>query len=294
MTFAKRRIDLEFQLGLGAFGDGGLDTVRISGLRCSANISKTGGNMAELDLRVWGLPLDIMNKLTVLNTVAYEEQRNNRIIVYAGDEESGMSVCFTGTIREAWADGRNAPDVMFHIAAFSGFFETIKPSPPVSYKGSVSAEIVFQGIATLMGFSLENNGVTGSIENPYWPGSIGAQLNKALDAFHADRLEDAVNRVLAIWPKGGSRTALSTIRIAPDSGLVGYPGFTQTGVQFLSVYNPNLVFARQVEIESDFKAANKTWVVAAVSHNLDSNIPGGQWFTEATCSLFGQPLALSS
>lgn len=50
MTFAKRRIDLEFQLGLGAFGDGGLDTVRISGLRCSANISKTGGNMAELDL----------------------------------------------------------------------------------------------------------------------------------------------------------------------------------------------------------------------------------------------------
>jgi len=293
VTFAQRYIDLEFQLGGGAFADGGQNTVRISGLRCSANITQTGAAFADLDLRIWGLPLDIMNKLTVLNTVAYPEQRNNRVIVYAGDETSGLSTAFTGTIREAWADGRSAPDVQFHVAAFSGFFESLKPADPISYRGTVSADIVFAGIAAQMGYTLENNGVTGTVENPYFPGSTGSQLEKALVAFHAERFEDTTQRILAVWPKGKSRKSLSAIRIAPDSGLVGYPSFTQTGVQFLSLYNPNLAFGREVQVHSQFAPANGSWVVASLSHNLDANIPGGQWFTEVTCSLLGQPLARS-
>lgn len=292
MAFAKRFIDLKFQLGEGSFGSGGADTVSLSGLRCSANITKAGGvSMSNLDLKAWGMPLDTMNRLTVLNKLALPQARFNTVTVSAGDEESGASVCFQGTIQEAWADGRNAPDVMFHVSAFSGLFETIKAVPPTSYSGTVDVATVVAGIAQQMSLSLENSGVTAKIATPYLPGSLGSQLKAIAQAAHINYQIDTAEQVLAIWPKGKARDG-EIIELSPSTGMIGYPSFTQNGVQILSLYNPSLVFGRKVSVKSDFTAANGTWVIASISHNLDADIPGGVWFTEIECTLLGQEVAI--
>lgn len=290
--FSRRIIELTFMLGEGDFGEAGMDTVTLSGLRCSANITKAGGvSMSNLDLRVWGMSLDQMNKLTVLNKLAYPQQRFNTVVVSAGDEDSGLSVVFQGTIQEAWADGRDAPDMMFHVAAFSGLFESIKAVPPTSFKGTVDVATVVAGIAQQMGLSLENSGVTGKIADPYLPGALGSQLRSIARAAHISYHIDTTDQTLAIWPQGKSRDG-ELVEVSAASGMVGYPAFTQNGVQLVTLYNPSLVFGRSIVVKSQLTAANGTWVIASVSHNLDSDLPGGQWFTEIECNLLGQEVAI--
>lgn len=284
MAFASRIVNARFQLDRGQFSQGG-DTVDLTGLRCSANITHAGGRMlSNLDLRVWGMSMSVMNQLTVLNKRAYGDISNNVVTVSAGDEESGASVVFEGTITEAWADGRDQSSMMFHVAATSGLYEALKPVPPTSYNGSVDVATVLAGIATQMKLNLENSGVSGQMRNPYWPGSLSAQLKTIADTAHIVCYIDGAKQVLAVWPRGGSRGGTVPL-ISKETGLVGYPAFTENGVQFRSLYNPNIVYGGQVEIESEFDAATGRKVIVDVSHNLDAGVPGGEWFTEAECSL---------
>jgi hypothetical protein len=181
---------------------------------------------------------------------------------------------------------------MFHVSAYSGMFETIKPIEPTSYKGSVDVAQVLYGLAQQMGLGFENSGVTGAIANPYWPGSLGQQLTAVCKAAGCDYLIDKVANVLAVWPKGGARNGQDVL-LSKDTGMIGYPSFTQNGVQVRSLFNPSLAFGRTIKIESQFTpAANGRWTIAAISHNLDANVPNGQWQTEVECSLFGQEVAI--
>lgn len=288
MTFASRRIDLQFHLGAGAFGEDGSDTVDLTGLRSSANITKSGGvSMSALELRVWGMPLDIMNKLTILNKLRYTDSRFNTVTVSAGDDDKGMAVCFTGIISEAWVDARSAPDVAFHVAAFTGLLDAVKPVPPVSYKGSVDVATVMAGIAAQMQptRTLENSGVDTRISNPYLPGTLRDQALAVARAAGINLLID--DTVLAIWPEGGTRGSAVPI-ISAASGMVGYPQFTQNGIALTTLYDPSLVFGQTVEVQSALAPANGQWTIASISHNLDALVPGGQWFTRVECGLLGQ------
>lgn len=283
MAFSKRKISLQFQLGQGDFGEAGMDTVTLDDLRCSVNIVRAGIGYAQADITVYGMKLDLMNKLTVTQKFFFENQRYNQVIVSAGDELSGMAMCFGGTIMEAWADGRQAPDVAFYVSAQSGMFELMKPVPPVSFRGSVDAALVLSGIAEQMGYTFENSGVSAVLNDPYKPGTPKSQIASICRDIDCQSDIDDAARVVAVWPKDKARGAQS-VRIAPDSGLVGYPSFTQGGVQFSTLYNPNLVFGAPVDLESQFKTANGQWKVYQLAHRLESEVPGGQWFTDVECS----------
>jgi hypothetical protein len=287
MSFSKRIINLQFQLGQGDFGEAGTDTVTLEGLRCSVNIIRAGLGFSRADIQIWGMKLELMNKLTVTQKFFFENTRYNQVVVSAGDEDGGVAMCFGGTIREAWADGRQPPDVMFHVSADSGQFALNKPVPPVSFKGSVDAALVLSGIAAQMGYQFENGGITGTLSNPYKPGTPRTQLESVcrdIDCLHE---VDEANMVVAVWPKRKSRGG-EAVRIAPDSGLVAYPSFTQSGIQFTTLYNPSLAFGRPIRMESQFTPANGQWVVSALQHRLEANIPGGQWFTDVECNYLDQ------
>lgn len=295
MTLVQRKIDLSFQLGTGSFGEDGSDTVDITGLRTSAQITETGGvQMAELQLRVWGMPLDTMQKLTVLNKLAYEQERNNTVIVKAGDSETGTAVVFAGTIKEAWADASNAPDVEFIVSAFSGLLAAVKPVAPTSFKGPVDADVFFASMARQITeggqptpYGLENSGVTGVLDSPYYPGTALEQIRAAARALNCNAVLDSVKRVLAIWPAGKARGE-QVVDLSAETGLVGYPQFTQNGIALTTLYTPSLTFGQAIKVKSALGAANGTWTVAAVQHSLDAEIPGGQWFTRVECGLLGQ------
>lgn len=296
MSFSKRHITLRFKLAQGAFDQNDNDSFEVAGLRVSATITKAGGaSQSNLSLRVFGLPLSVMNKLTILGKPLVDG-RSNTVSVLAGSDASGQAAVFEGTISEAWVDAGGAPAVSFMVAAFSGIVPALKPIAPTSYKGPIDAALAASALAQENGYSFENSGVQVTLRSPYYPGTMLSQLeamaqegdfNYILDDNAVSPGGIATGKTLAIWPKDGSRNGDIPL-IAPDTGLVGYPTRTENGILVRTLFNPNLVFGGQIQVESSLTPANGKWSIFRIEHELESETPGGKWFTSAECSIFGQ------
>lgn len=292
VTFLKRKIDMKFKLGQGAFGDNGADTVDIKGLRCTVDIAQTGGrSMTNVDLRVFGMTLDQMNKLTQLRKILPTDERFNSVSVFAGDD-AGMALCFSGVLGQSWVDAAAQPDVAFTAHAWTGIYDSVKPIDPNSYKGSVAVSLVMGDLASRMTppRTLKNNGVNTSVDNPYFPGTLLDQIKSI--ATQARILYYDSGTELSIWPEGKSKDG-DPIEISATTGLVGYPTFTDNGIKLTSLFNPNLTFGTKVSVKSELSAASSgTWVVASLNHNLSTEIAGGPWFTVIECGLLNHELPI--
>lgn len=284
MALAKRHIRVSFKLGQGSFGESGADTFTIEGVRVSASIQKTGAIMAELNATIFGMPLDVMNKLTILGSPLIDG-RNNVVIVEAGTDASGLSEVYQGIIQEAWIDARNMPQVGFVIMARTGLLAALKPVPPTSYKGSIEVALAMAGLATQLGLRFENSGVTGVIADPYLHGCLRDQVRDLAAAVPCNWTIES--DTLAIWPIDGARGGLVPI-IAPDTGMVGYPLRTQDGFSVQTLFNPSIAFGGAILVQSDIVQANGKWTVFSLSHDIESEVPGGKWFTNVDCHLFGK------
>lgn len=308
MSYTQRHIDVTFQLGQGSFGESGQDTVRISGLRVSATITKAGGvSMSSLDMKVYGLTLSQLNDLSILGKPIIDVRRNI-VTVTAGDDETGMATVFTGTIYEAWPDMAAAPDVYLHITAHSALLDAARPVPPSSYPGPTDVAVIMAGLAQQMGCSFVNSGVSVILHNPYYPGTAWAQMQAAAAAAHIYAVIDdlspsqapnssgdggdngtgqAGGRVLAIWPMDGSRGGAIPL-ISKDTGMVGYPTCTPNGIVVTTLYNPSITFGGNFEVQSILKVANGTWTVFNVTHELEAEVlENGAWFTHVEGTVLG-------
>lgn len=284
MSFSRRHIDLTFRLGQGNFGDGGFNTVKLSGLRATATISKAGGvSMTGLNLSVYGMPLDLMNQLSTLGKPLVDG-RNNTVTVEAGSDDTGMAVVFIGTIFQAWADLQNAPDGVFTVEAHTGLLDALRPLAPTSFNGAADAATILSGLAQQMGYSFENTGVSTQLSYPYFSGSGRDQAMACAEAGNFNILFD--NTTLAIWPKGGARGGASVL-ISPDTGMVGYPTWTANGLVLTTLFNPSIAFGGTVQVDSSITPAKGQWTVFKVDHDLQSETPNGRWFTRLEATVLG-------
>jgi len=283
-SFTRRRINLQFQLGTGDFGAEGQDVASYEGLRISCTVTKNGGvSMSTAELKIFGLPLDVMNKLTILGQ-PIAAARQNSVTISAGDNDKGLAAIFVGTITEAWVDARNAPQVAFIVTAHTGMVSAFRPVPPTSYKGSVDVATIVQGIAAQMEppLTLVNNGVSAQIADAYLYGTAWDQLKDIARWGNFHYIVD--DAAISIWPVDGSRSEERPQRISAETGMVGYPMHTQSGIALTTLYNPSLVFGALVEVESVLVPASGTWRAYSVVHDLESETPGGKWFTTIQCS----------
>jgi len=273
MTFAKRLIQFQFKIGETG------ETIIVEDLRCSVDIQRLGLGSARCDARIYGMSMSLMNTLTTNYQFYVEGYHNNVLTILAGDERSGMAVVFTGTIYWAWCDARQQPDVVFWVSAAPGQHAALKAVPPVSFNGYVDAAIVARGIAEQMQYSLSNNGVSAQIANPYYPGTPKAQIESLCQAVDCLYEIDETHKTIWIWPKGSAKSE-TTAEVSAYTGLIGYPAFTQSGIHFSSLYNPQIEFGMKIKMESGLTPANGEWLVLKMSHSLEADMPDGRWFTE--------------
>jgi baseplate hub protein gp41 len=278
-NYAKRKIDLSLKYV-------GEPEVTLRGLRVITQVHMSGmPNHITADVRIYGMALSLMNKLSTLGKIAGRYERNNIVSISAGDVGKPPALIFTGTIQEAWADFGGAPEVFFTIQAHSGLADRMKPVPPTSYAGAVDAATIMQTMATAMGRKFENNGVHAILPNAYYPGTMLDQLEKCAQAVPCNLLDDGTT--VAIWPIDGSRAGPIT-KLSPATGLIGYPSYTGAGVAFRTLYNPEIFFGCTVDIDSSVTPAKGKWVVNVLTHNLQSEMPGGEWFTDMEGYRFGE------
>lgn len=284
MTFAKRRIDVTFQLGKGQFGEDGSDTITLSGLRCIVDIALAGGYLkGALNLRVYGMDMATMNQLVRIGRIS--EVRPNRVIVHAGEGDV-LTKVYDGTIFLAWIDYAGAPDVCLNVEAAAGWFEANKPVDPVSVKGAADVAQLFADIAKSMGASFVNHGVSKKIASPYLWGTAWDQiiaLHQAADVNFSYELQ-----TLHIWNKGEYRLEDLT-KVSPQTGLVGYPIMTSNGIELVTEFRPSVVLGGLINVESSLLPACGAWVVDQAAVNLSSEDPNCHWFTRLVCSRVGLP-----
>lgn len=294
MSFVQRKIDVTFSLGEGSFGDSGFNTLKVTGLRVHAKIKRMGlPGASTAEISVFGLPLSDMNQLSTLGNPNIF-LRNNRILVEAGDAVSGMSTAYAGTIWTAWADMSGMPQTKLEVSAIVGSLAALTPVKPASYPGSADAANVISAIASTAGFGFENSGVSGvMLSSPYLDGTARDQFHAAITAANIYGFIDdsVVPPKMCIWPRSGSRNGAIPL-ISPTTGLVGYPRYSDRGIGCRSIYNPSIAFGGNVQVQSSITPACGTWTVNALDHSLQSETPGGDWFTDFEGYRLGNPATL--
>lgn len=271
----KKALRFVITLGTGKFGSSNNDVVTLQGFRAIADIDKAGGMMmGTLRAKIYGVKQADMNSITTLQWKP-GTLIPNTVEVFAIDG-AAETLVFAGNIVNAWADYQSMPDVFLHIQAQSAFFNALKAIPPRSFKGRVDVPSVMAQIARDLGYTFENNGVTTQLVDVYLPNTGMEQAKDLARAAGCDLYLD--DKILAITPPNVPRRVIIPL-ISPASGLVGYPTFDGVGVNFQTLFNPAITFGGSIKLETDVQQAAGEWVVTSVGHRLESEKPGGAWFS---------------
>lgn len=278
MSYIERQIDFTIKLADGTF-DGTNDSVTLTGLRSSVELTATGGeSLPMLNCRIYGLPLSMMNQLTrvgPINTV----NGFNSISVSAGNVGFPLSLAFTGIIYQAFADMQAQPDAALNIMALPVADLFVTAGVSSSFPGAVDVSDICAGFAKAMGLDFESNGVSVILNNVNVSGSLITQLKAVVEA--AGIYFTVERGVLAIWPSDGYRSTEVPV-ISPASGMVGYPVYSSMGMTVTSEFIPSANLGGQVKVESSLTPASGLWNIFSVIHQLESQSPNGAWFTQIT------------
>jgi len=258
-------------LGDGEFSGGG-NTKIFEGYATTVQVTKAGlpeKNSAEV--RIHGLKMADMEQLTFLSFLP-GEYRKNHILIEAGDKGENLSVVFKGDITAASADFSTAPDVVMKFQALTAGWSVLIADSPTSVQGEATAASLIEQFAKEAGFNFVNEGVTESVRNATFSGSPVQKAQAVADEIGAELLMDDETWTLQPWDKPRGDAVL----LKAESGLIGYPSFTQDGISAECFYNPRLQLGGQVKIESIVPRATGYWKITKLSHDLAA-YTNGRW-----------------
>ncbi len=148
------------------------------------------------------------------------------------------------------------------------------PASPLSMKGDATVKNIMSKLAKAAGYKLECD-ITDTINNVYIQGSVMQQIYFTAKAVNARVIVD--NDVLIVLKNKEARKGKSVL-INKDTGLIGYPVFSNQGVMFSCLYNKDLRQQGLVTLETIVPKAKGTWKIIKLSHALTANSPqGGDW-----------------
>lgn len=309
MSLIRRKIDVQMVLNGDTFSGGG-NTITLTGLRCQASLLSYEGGIvpavSQLQMRICGMRGDDMAKLSTLGFSSGTYVKNI-ITVTAGDDDSGMSQVFSGGITSARVRYNDQPDVSVEILAFAGYYEKLLSVQGRSTPGAVDVADALKSICNTVGFTLVNNGVTAKLNNH---ASSGTTMTQIADICHAAKVAWTISgTTIYIWPPGSTKDQ-TIIDMNPSTGMVGYPEYTGQGVDVTSLFNPAIEVGRRMKITTSVpgltaasqqnyaaKAFPKTdrpaipgdnglYNIFSVRHELESETPGGKWFTQASTGFY--------
>lgn len=291
MTFTQKQITIAITLANNPqtnqpktfAGTGGSNTLTVQNARTRVRIRNSGAPSSnEATVDVYGLTPSLMNQLSTLGMTLNLIPKNS-ITIAAGDV-NGMTTVYTGTIREAYGDYNQSPDVPMHFECQFGLAAATAPAKASSFTGPTGVAAVMQGYAGQLGLSFENNGVSTQLSNPYFSGSLMTQIAACRE--HAGiGCEFPNGTTLAIFPKFSSRLAAGTVPlISKTTGMILTPSYTQQGILVRTEFNPQVQFFGAVQVQSDVVTnVNGMWVVHKLDHALDSQVPHGLWESSLYC-----------
>lgn len=282
-SFVRRQLRATFTLGgSGAVFPGTNNNVLVvTGLRISAQVQATARLAAQMSLAVQGMKRADMDAITV--AWAQPPIVFDHFVLLEANNGNGWSKVFSGTIIEAQPEYRGAPDTYLSLAAVVGYFQKIAPVEPRSYEETVDIGLVAGDIADAMGFEFVNGGANAVLAGPiYLHGTLVDQLDTACQMAACDYY--LANNTVTITPRGRPIEGVpAAVRLAKETGLIGYPVYERAGLNVQALYQPVFNTGVPVDIESIVPSATGRWYPYSMVHNLESNIPNGKWQSDMKC-----------
>lgn len=275
--FNFKDIRTSIALAQGDFEGGGNEII-LPQVPIRLTVTKTGGKeLPKLSADVNNLSLDLMQKLTVL---AFRQLQtyNNVIKIEAGERGQEPDLVFQGEISTAAPNFSTDGTVTFHVEASSGFYPMQKSVAPVSVNTDTTIESLFKQFADEAGYGLENNGVTGSVKNCVFTGTPVQKAQQLAKQTGVDFLID--DNQFVILPSYLDSREGTTPLLNAQSGLLGYPSFTNDGIKCACLFSPLLKIGGLVKIESIVPKASGVWRITKLTHSLEAYSPAaGEWKT---------------
>jgi hypothetical protein len=266
----------------------GSNTLTLVGYRMSATIQTKANHPNSLDLMIYGMRQADMNAVTILwsaSGFALTAQNAKALIqLEASPDGVAWTQVFEGQFSQAAPDYSGAPNVGLRLQAWTGNGFQIAIAPATTYRGATSIASIAQYLAGKMGFAFENNGVTGNLSTPYYPGTYMGQFRELAKHANFDFYFDG-NSTLAICPANEPRQGKPVPVFSPSSGLVGFPTVQQYGISCDVLFTPALTTGATIQVAGSIvPSANGRWSVYSATHQLESLMPGGRWFSSLDCS----------
>jgi hypothetical protein len=285
------------QTGATFYSSSSANQITLEGFRATCDIAKAGGfQMTTMSAQIYGVSQSHMNSLTSLQWQLGTIKRN-QIQVYAinGQQET---LIFVGNVGNSWANYAGMPEVFLEIQAFAAFINQITPVPPTSYQGpTVDVGTIMGSLAQSMGYVFENNLLQPiTLPKVYLAGALWDQAQTLARMAKCDLYLD--DNVLAITTSGNPRGGVQVPQISAASGMIGYPTFGSDTrgptIVVQTLFNPSIRFGGQIELVTSIQPAitnnlqpaqraNGFWIVNSIGHHLQSQTPGGAWFSRVTC-----------
>ncbi|MEG4669551.1 hypothetical protein UXP85_25190 [Enterobacter cloacae] len=277
MTYKKRTLKFQFTLKDGAFDESGNNILTIDNIKAEIEIGAYGGiSGTTLEARVFGLSIENMALLSYKG-IQLNGAKQNMMKVWADDRP-----VFFGSITNCFADLNQMPDAPLIISAFSTGFDQSITAPPFSKEGIASVAEIITTIAASIGYTVVNNGVLAKLENPYFEGNPIAQIQQCA---HAAGIEiDFRLGAIYIWPQDGSIDDTIPL-ISPEHGLIGYPVFSNYGINFQCLYSDLILRGRKVQIETSLPNGSGIYTVQSAIHHLSTWTEGAPWATIVWASI---------
>lgn len=265
-------------IGKGDFGETPGEAITLDGHRVQANIIYVGGaQQPQCFARVYGLSMSLINTLTGSGQNGWD-YRHSTLTIAASTNNGAMATLYQGGLRRSYAQFNSQPDVCLFVQGQGSIDAAVKPVNARSYVGPTDVATICADIAKSMNVSFENNGVSVILDNPYFRGTDYSQLMACADAANISFIVD--RGVLAIWPIAKSRTKTQEIVVSAATGLIGYPDYSDQGIIFNTLMNPELAIGKVANVQSELQPVCGKWTCVSVIHTIESQIQGGPWFTE--------------
>lgn len=260
----------------------GQEAITFKDFAVSVSIDKSGcPAYPKASVVLKGLSLNTMERLTHLGFKSFSLKRN-KINISAGEKGKTLSVVFKGEIVNAWADFNAAPSPVFKIEANCGLFPALIPQPPISVNGNQTVTGLIDQITKEIGYTLENNDITASIKDCIIDGDPVTKMRRIAEAVGVDLIFDD-EKVVLIKNHGTRKTQGSVPLINATNGMIGYPTFTNNGINVSTFFRPDLRIGANFKLETIVPRASGTWKITGLRHELCANDPGAQsWKTNIT------------
>ena len=273
-SFTNKTIQVVMAMAEGVFQNGA-NQITVEGLPTTVDIQKQGGDeRPSCTVTIGNLNIDVVKQLTTLSFRPLQRFKN-QITVNAGEVGKQLQTIFIGDFENAYGEFQNAPTMNLMVKAIAAQHGALMATPATSVDGMEQVAKLMEQWAVEAGCTLENKGVNASVKNVVYRGS---PVDKAKTLARDVGIDLIIDDGKFIITPNGQAVDGNAVLIDPKHGLLGYPAFSNDGIEFNMIFDPNVKIGGLVKIESIVPRASGIWKVTKITTKLEAYVPnGGSW-----------------